>query len=541
MDLARLLEGLSEAAAYAHPVGTVDVRQTHISAVFLAGPYVYKIKKPVNYGFIDFSTLTKRRHYCDEEVRLNRRLAPDVYLGVVPVTCRDTHIAVEGTGDVVEWAVKMRRLPDEATLQKRLPRGEVSREVIERLARRLATFHAQAESGPHIASYGRFEVVAENARDNFTQAADQVGMTVSRSVFERAQALTEASLARHQALIDRRAEHGVPRDTHGDLRLSHIYYFPDRKPPDDLILIDCIEFSDRFRFADPVSDMAFLYMGLVYQGRRDLAYTFAETYFLASQDHEGRELLPFYTAYRAAVRGKVEGLKLARPEMSENDRTVARSKAKGSWLLVLSELETPGRKPCLLLIGGLPGTGKSTLAGALAQQAGFRVIRSDVVRKELAGVRGDECRTQFGQGIYTAEWTRRTYSECQHRAEEGLFQGDRVLIDANFREEDQRRAFFDSARRWGVPAVFLRCEADREIVRDRLAHRQGDASDADWSIYEKAVETWEEMGPEIRSRLLTINTGEPLDLALNNTLSGLRKLGLSDGGTVWGQTLFSGF
>ena len=340
-------------------------------------------------------------------------------------------------------------------------------------------------------------VVANNARENFEQSAVQVGTTVSKSVFERAQALTEEALALHQPLIDQRAEHNIPRDTHGDLRLGHVYYFPNREPPGDLVVIDCIEFNERFRFADPVSDMAFLFMGLVYQGRRDLAQAFAEAYFSTSQDNEGRVLLPLYTSYRAAVRGKVEGLKLARPEMSESDRAVALSKARGSWLLALGELEAPSRKPCLVLVGGLPGTGKSTLANALAQHAGFRVIRSDVVRKELAGVGGEECCSEFGQGIYTTEWTKRTYAECLRRAEELLFYGERVLVDANFREENQRRMFLDSALRWGVPTVFLLCETEPELVRTRLAKRSGDASDADWSVYEKAVETWEDLGPEI--------------------------------------------
>src|SRR6476659_8538694 len=171
MELARLIDCLSDPAAYPDPVGTVEVRQTHISAVFLAGHYVYKIKKPVNYGFVDFGTLTKRRHYCDEEVRLNRRLAPDVYIGVVPVTRRDGQVELEGKGEVVEWAVKMRRLPDEATLQNLISEGKVDAEVVTRLARRVATFHAQAESGPHIAKCGRFAVVAANARENFEQSA----------------------------------------------------------------------------------------------------------------------------------------------------------------------------------------------------------------------------------------------------------------------------------------------------------------------------------------------------------------------------------
>jgi aminoglycoside phosphotransferase family enzyme/predicted kinase len=528
MELARLIDCLSDPAAYPDPVGTVEVRQTHISAVFLAGHYVYKIKKPVNYGFVDFGTLTKRRHYCDEEVRLNRRLAPDVYIGVVPVTRREAQVELEGKGEVVEWAVKMRRLPDEATLQTLLHKGEIHAEVVKRLARRIATFHAQAESGPHIAEYGRFAVVAGNARENFEQSAAHVGTTVSKSVFERAQALTEEFLRCHRPLIERRADSNVPRDTHGDLRLSHVYHFPKREPPGDLIVIDCIEFNERYRFADPVSDMAFLYMGLVYQGRRDWARSFAEAYFSTSQDDEGRALLPFYTSYRAAVRGKVEGLKLARAEMSESDRAVALSKAKGSWLLALGELEAPSRKPCLILVGGLPGTGKSTLANGLAQHAGFRVIRSDVVRKKLAGVGGAERRSEFGQGIYTAEWTKLTYAECLRQAEELLFSGDRVLVDANFREENQRQTFLDSAIRWGVSAVFLLCETAPEFVRTRLAKRSGDASDADWCVYGKAVETWEEIGPKTNARLQTINTGEGLELVLRNTLTVLRKQELQE-------------
>jgi len=189
-------------------------------------------------------------------------------------------------------------------------------------------------------------------------------------------------------------------------------------------------------------------------------------------------------------------LKLARPEISESNRVLALAKAKGCWLLALGELEAPSRKPCLILVGGLPGTGKSTLANALAQHAGFRVVRSDVVRKELAGVGGVKSRSEFGQGIYTAEWTRLTYAECLRQAEELLFSGERVLVDANFREEDQRRTFLDSTRGWGVPTLFLLCETEPELVRQRLADRRGDASDADWSVYEKAIETWEEPGPE---------------------------------------------
>lgn len=511
MELARLIECLSDPAAYPYPAPGVEVRQTHISAVFLVGDYVYKVKKPVNYGFLDFSTLDKRRHYCDEEVRLNRRLALQVYLEVVPVARGKAGLEVEGKGKVVEWAVKMRRLPDEATLRYLLQQRAIGAAVVERLARRIAIFHAQAEAGPHVAAYGRFEVVANNALDNFAQSTNYIGTTVSQAVFERTQSLTEAALDRHHALIERRADRNVPRDTHGDLRLAHVYYFPQRQPPDDLVVIDCIEFSERYRFADPVSDMAFLYMGLIDHGRRDLAEAFAKAYFSESNDQEGRALVPFYTSYRAAVRGKVESMKLARPELSEADLAAARSKATGSWLLALGELETPSRKPCLILIGGLPGTGKSTLARALAERGDFRLIRSDVVRKHLAGLgQTDRAAESFASGIYSAAWTERTYAECLRQAEGSLFEGARVLVDANFRDDDQRVAFLQSAIRHGVPALFLCCHAAPEVVRTRLDDRRGDASDADWTIYLRAKDTWHEPGQLTRTRLHTIDTkGSP--------------------------------
>ncbi len=495
MELAHLIEALSNAAAFSHPVEEVEVRHTHISVVFLAGPFAYKVKKSVNLGFLDFSSLEKRRHFCEEEVRLNRRLAPRVYLGVVPLTRVAAGVKVEGCGEVVEWAVKMERLPENATLEKRLQGGEVGVEVAKGLARKVASFHACAEGGEHVSAFGRFEVVAGNARENFKQAASQVGNTLSWAAFERLQALTEEALVRLRPLIERRAELGIPRDTHGDLHLDHVYLFPERKPPDDLVIIDCIEFNERFRFADPVADMAFLAMDLAFHGRKDLARAFTEEYFRAAGDEEGRSLLSFYVAYRAVVRGKVEGFEVEEKEIPANERCAALIKARGHWLLALGELEEPGRKPVLILVGGLPGTGKSTLARGLTERTHFSLIRSDLVRKELAGV---SARTlspaPFGKGIYSPAWTNRTYVECLRRAERFLFEGKRVIVDASFGEERRRQDFLELAVRLAVPGAFILCQADPEEIRLRLGERRGDASDADWSIYQKAAERWQEIG-----------------------------------------------
>jgi aminoglycoside phosphotransferase family enzyme/predicted kinase len=529
MDLESLIAALSDPAAYPHSVGMVEVRQTHVSAVFLAGPFAYKVKKPVDLGFLDFLTLDRRRHFAEEEVRLNRRLAPSVYLGVVPIGRIEGRVAIEGPGEVVEWAVKMVRLPDEATLRARLRRGELDGSILRRFARRIADFHASAESGPHVSVYAGPLCVAVNAFENLIQAGEQLGTTISRAVADRLASATCQALTELRPLIEGRAARGVPRDTHGDLRLDHVYLLPDRPPPDDLVIIDCIEFDERYRCADPMADVAFLAMDLAAHGRRDLARAFVMAYVRASGDDEGPALLPFYTSYRAAVRAKVEGLKLAEPEVPQVERDEALRRARAHWLLALVELEPPSRRPCLVLVGGLPGSGKSTLARGLVEYSGFEVIRSDVVRKELAGLSEREpASAPFGAGLYTPEWNRRTYAECLSRAERRLFEGARVVVDASFRAEADRRAFLDAAVRWGVPGVFLQCEVSEETARARLTHRHSDASDADASIRDLIADQWEPLGAEVQRQARTIANDGTAEEALALALDALRDWGLHE-------------
>jgi aminoglycoside phosphotransferase family enzyme/predicted kinase len=522
MELPRLIEALSDPRAYPVPATEVIVHQTHISVVFLAGPFAYKIKKPVDLGFLDFRTPERRRHFCEEEVWLNRRLAPSVYLGVVPVTRAGEAVRVEGDGEVVDWAVKMTRLPDDATLKAGLERNAVGAELIEALSRRVARFHAAAETNAHVASFGRFEVVAGNVRENFEQSSALVGTTVSPAVFARLRERTEAEHHRLRSVIEQRAARGVPRDTHGDLRLEHVYSFPERTPPNDLVIIDCIEFNERFRYADPVADVAFLVMDLLFYGHGDLARALGRAYFREAADKEGEQLLPFYTAYRAAVRAKVEGFELSEKEIPESEREVALVRARAHWLLALGELVKPGRRPCLVLVGGLPGTGKSKLARGLAGRAEFSVVRSDVVRKELAAGAGR------GEDIYSPAWTERTYAECLRRAERLLFEGGRVILDATFREEKRRRAGLETARRWGVPGMMLLCRADPAAVRERLASRRGDASDADWEVYRQVVERWEEPGPQTRAEIQVVDTSGGPEESLRAAMVVLSESGLSD-------------
>jgi hypothetical protein len=507
MDLADLISGLSRSGAYPHPAGTVRVAQTHASVVFLAGEHAYKVKKPVDLGFLDFSTLEKRRACCEAEVRLNRRLAPDVYLGVVPITATAGGAVVGGAGDPIEYAVHMRRLDQGRHLAALLERGELDGGLLERVAARLAAFHAAAAGGPEVAASASFPNVAGNCLDNYALAGGFVGDTISRAVLERARALTAAELERRRPLIEARAGAGVPRDGHGDLRLEHVYHFPDEPPPRDLVVIDCVEFNDRLRRCDPVSDIAFLGMELEFHRRPELARAFTDAWFRSTRDDEGRALLPLYTSYRHAVRGKVRSLQAHEEEVAPPDRERARQRARAHFLLALGRLAPPGEKPCLVLAGGLPGTGKSTLARRLEAAAGFERISSDATRKRLAGIgETTPAGAPFGEGLYTPAWDERTYGECLLRATSLLFEGRRVLVDASFREERRRRAFLQAADDLGVPAIVLLCEAGEATARRRLADRTGDASDAGWEVYRAVAACWEAPGPETAARSRRLST-----------------------------------
>ena len=455
MDLEDLIRGMGTPGAYPGGAGTVEVRQTHISVVFLTERHAYKVKKPLKLDFVDYGSLERRRFFCEEEVRLNRRLARGVYLGVVPVSRREGgRLEVEGTGQVVEWAVKMKRLPEEATLLWACEHDRLEADALTEVAGRLARFHAGAERGPSIAGFGRFEVISRNARENLERAQVEVGRTISQAVYERLVAATERALEEHEACFEARAERGVPRDTHGDLRLEHVYLFPEEEEEDRITIVDCVEFNERFRYADPVADASFLSMDLAVRGRRDLAGAFARAYAESSGDEEGLSLWAFYTSYRAAVRAKVASLLLEEPELPEAQRTAAVGKARARWLLALGEVEGPRERPGVVLVMGGPGTGKSTLARGLAEAAGFRVLRSDEVRKELAGFEPSQSAAEeYGRGIYSPEWSARTYGACLERMRELLLEGERVVVDATFSREEWRRAFVEEAQGLGVPVV----------------------------------------------------------------------------------------
>lgn len=528
MDLSSLLDALKRPEAFPHHPGSIEVRHTHISAVYLADDLVYKVKKPVDFGFLNFLTLESRKKYCEAEVRLNDRLAPSVYLGVVPITLENGQPVFEGAGEPVEWAVKMRRLPDSATLAERLAAGLADSETFASLGRRIAAFHDAVETSPKIAAHGAFSVVEKNSSENFTQSRFQEGVTVSGEVLDRLEALNRRELDRLKPLIEARSVSGRVKDVHGDLHLNHVYVFPEKRPPEDIAVLDCVEFNDSYRCSDVVADMAFMCMDLQFRGRPDLSKVFADAYFEAGGDEEGRRLLPFYIAYRAAVRGKVEGMQAFAKEVPEEIRAGAAKSSRKHWLLALGSLAAPVARPALVLTAGLPGSGKSRLAKDLAQRADFTLVVSDIVRKELAGLNPtDSAKAEFGEGIYTPEWNDRTYDECARRAVELLFKGRRVIVDASFREEGRRLHFLDLAAGLGVPALIFHRTASDEVVKERLGRRgEHSISDADWEINREAQRRWEVAGAESGGVTVNIphleNKSEPMNIAL----AALKKAGL---------------
>ena len=488
---ARLVQALLDPACYPHRPSRIEMVQTHISTVFLADELVYKLKKPVRFSFLDYSTLALRQHYCHEEVRLNRRLAPTVYLGVVPVWRRDERYWVGETRPppaqteavIVDYLVKMRRLPAERTLGALLAAGHITPENMQAISQRLCSFHATA-STDLAAQYGTPEVVWQALADNFQETRPFIGQTISQPQFNAIKTFSQNFLDQHRSLFFDRIRTGRVRDGHGDLRCDHVYLLDE-----GITIVDCIEFSPRLRTCDVASELAFLAMDVELHGAPALAASLIQHYQAETQDEALLDLLPFYQSYRAYVRGKVASLKSSEPEVPPAEQAQARQHAQQAFRLA-ARYARGQLGAVLFVVCGRIGTGKSTVSQLLSEHTGFPVFNSDVIRKRLVGLeptrRGG---SPYGAGIYTEELNQQTYAQLRAQAEEQLRTGQGVIIDATCKSRNERTAFLELGARLNVPVCFLECQARPAEVERRLHEREqrGDAvSDATWAIAQQA-------------------------------------------------------
>ena len=515
-QLPPLVRAMLRPTFYPHRPTSVRLVQTHISWVFIAGTRVYKVKKPVDFGFLDFSTLRKRAHACRREVELNRRLAPGLYLGVEPIFLhphpRPESPPGEGysfrpPGRVVEYAVAMRLLPRDRLLTTLLSRRTASAADLRRVARRIAAFHAGA--APAAPRWRGIEVLAEHLRENFRQTVPFLGKTVSGGDYLLVWDYNRDFLERRRSLLEKRAREGRIRNGHGDLHAEHIVL---RRG--SVAIYDCIEFSDRLRQCDVAADIAFLYMDLLHHGRPDLAAALMNEYLRRTGDWEVRLLVPFYACYRAVVREKVESFRLADPGISPSRKREAARRA-ARYFRLASELARRDARPRLILVGGLPASGKSTIAHALAERIGAEWLSSDVLRKELAGAEpGARLPAAVGAGIYSAALSALTYRELLAQAERQLRAGRSVVLDATFGRAADRRPAASLARAVGGVFVAAECRCPPRIARERLAARArpgyAGPSDAGWEVYRSMRRTFEPFGPDA----VGLDTSRPLEECL---------------------------
>jgi aminoglycoside phosphotransferase family enzyme/predicted kinase len=475
-----LIAGLSRPQAFPPGVrpgaGEVRVVQTHISAVFIAPRAVFKLKKPVDFGFLDFTTIEKRRFFCEEELRLNRRLSPGLYREVVPVVRRGDDIFFGGEGETVDWALRMDPLPEDRLLSFLLARDRASAPDMERVARAVAAFHDKAGRGEEITRIGGAAAVTRNTEENFSQIEPYVGHTVTRSTFDLIARYTRTFREVNAGLFAAREAGGFIRDGHGDLHSQHVCL------TDPVLIFDCIEFSRRFRYCDVLGDASFLDMDLRRLGRADLADAFTRAY-LAASGQQGMAAVPalynFYRCYRAVVRGKVEGFRSRDPAVPADEAESARRAAADFFALAKGFARTL-HPPTLFTLCGLMGSGKSSFARLLAERLDVVLVSSDLVRKELAGIaptaRGRE---GFGEGIYAPAMTERTYQALFDRARAALCAGRSTVIDASFTDPARRAQAQDLARSCASRHLLLYLSAPEGLLRERLSRRALKASVSD--------------------------------------------------------------
>lgn len=496
LDLPAVIQALLQPALYDHPVQPpFSVLQTHAAYVVLTGEYAYKVKKPVNLGFLDFSTLEKRHFFCHEELRLNSRHTPDVYLAVVPIVAHHGEFRLgTGAGEIVDYALKMRQFPQSGLLSAVFACGELTLEQMTQLGQRVAAMHALAPTNRAIQAFGSLDAIAQVIADNYRSGQAYVGRDQTAQQHAETKAFTDTLLRDHPEWFAQRQADGMIRECHGDLHLNNVYYQAGAMHP-----FDCIEFNPAFRNIDVLYDVAFMLMDLDVRGRRDLAYQFLNSYLEQTADYAGAVLLPLYASMRAYVRAKVQSLLGDDQHLSAADRAQFHQQAARYYRYAWEATRRQSGRIIVML--GLSGSGKSTVGQALAQQRGAIHIRADAVRKHLGGVPLAE---RGADALYTPAMSERTYARLLELAMFLASHGQTVILDAKYDRQRRRQTVLEQAQAAGLPVHFVNCTAPQAMLRQRIEQRQHDVSDATVAIL--AGQVFEPLSAAEERLTLTIDT-----------------------------------
>jgi len=511
-----LIAALQNPTLYPHPVEGFKIIETHISWVILTGTYAYKMKKPVDFGFLNFTDLAARKHFCEEELRLNQRMAPDLYLQVLPITGSVDVPVIGGSGEPIEYMLQMREFPQTQLMAEVQARGELTDAHIDALAEQIAQFHL---SVPQVAAghaLNSAEAIVAPMRQNFEQIRPLLTEQADVQQLDALADWTETSIARLQPLLEQRSQHGFIRECHGDLHLGNATIIEDK-----VVLFDCIEFNEPFRLIDIACDAAFLAMDLEDRGLKCQARRFINGWLEYTGDYAALDLLNLYKAYRALVRAKVNLFRLYQEQDAVQRRVILRQ-YRSYANLAESYSAIPSR--FLAITHGVSAVGKSQVALRLVEALGALRLRSDVERKRLHGEQPQAQSGELAAGIYSAEAGEATYQRLHTLAEAALNAGFSVVIDATYLKQQHRQAAWQVAESTGVPFLILDCEAPDAVIEQWLAQRQaegGDPSDATMEVVKAQQATRESLTES--EQLLSRQVDTPDAGSLDSLVSAIRQ------------------
>ncbi len=512
----RIPEALLHPRCYPGEVESVKMLQTHTAWVFLTGEYAYKVKKPVDFGFLDYTSIEKRRKFCLEELRLNKRLCPWVYLDVVPVVRRGAGFEIGESGEAVDYAVRMKELPQDAIMTELVEKRKINFELIDRVARIVADFHDEAEMSDEISKHGSIETVRYNWEENFSQTEKFVDVLMKRRIYDEIKGSVERFMDEKHDLFAERVNQEKVRWLHGDFHSGNIFV------TDRICIFDCIEFNPRFSCSDVASEIAFFTMDLDFLGSKELGDYFVYRYIEYSKDTELLRLLDFYKCYRAYVRGKVLGFKVVDAGVKDSERRASQIIAEKYFMLSNHYANSLFGFPVLILVYGLPGVGKSSVSRELSRSLNVFHLRTDVLRKELAAMPvGEHGRSGYGEGVYSSDMSADTYRRVLEVGEVLLSHGKSCILDGSFLKREWRLRARELALKLDVPLYSVYCKCAEDVVFERMAARTKDPSDATQEIYVKMKDHFEP--PDEDS--ITIDTSEGTDRVVDSVMQKLKLKG----------------